>query len=203
MRYQDLLLMRFLLLNIGLAVLAGLAWKTGLVDQALESGAAVFLAFMCALFAYGWWIVFYRLVGCTRMLNSMEKPGAGENRVKEFRDISDGRWANEVISIKLHARVMPIERIALWLKSLGYLGTIYGFMLAFGGVTSESASNIDMVGPMVAALITGMHFALWTTLCGLAGALALQWNTTLLDKGYSHLSSKLLAEGGRQQGGGP
>lgn len=56
--------------------------------------------------------------------------------------------------------------IATALVKLGLVGTVLGFIQALGGVKLDAVGDPAAIAPMVAALVSGMGVALYTTLVG-------------------------------------
>ena len=78
-----------------------------------------------------------------------------------------------------------VDWIGTALVFLGLIGTVIGFIIAFSGVTPQSATDSNMAKTMVAVLISGMATALYTTLVGSVGALWLSLNNKLFNAQYS------------------
>lgn len=73
-----------------------------------------------------------------------------------------------------------VDFVANSLVLLGLIGTVVGFVIAFSGVNPEGAAEIESVGPMVSALISGMGVAMYTTLIGAIGYVWLTLTAHLL-----------------------
>lgn len=52
------------------------------------------------------------------------------------------------------------------LVMLGLIGTVWGFIVALGGVDADAAGDVSRVAGMVSQLVEGMGIALYTTLEG-------------------------------------
>lgn len=67
--------------------------------------------------------------------------------------------------------IQCLRNYASILVMLGLIGTVWGFIVAFGVVGSSDITNVDNVAPVIGGLMEGMNIALYTTLAGSVFAL--------------------------------
>lgn len=78
------------------------------------------------------------------------------------------------------------------LLKLGLLGTIVGFILMLGSVADTASLDVNTMQKVLKQMSNGMGTALYTTLAGLVGSMALGAQYLLLDKGADHLIETIL-----------
>jgi len=82
---------------------------------------------------------------------------------------------------KYAQRFKPLRQISSSLVFLGLIGTVVGFIIALSGVDPSSVGDQAQIQPMVAALLSGMGTALYTTLAGSVFSLWTTINANILD----------------------
>jgi hypothetical protein len=78
------------------------------------------------------------------------------------------------------------------LLKLGLLGTIVGFILMLGSVADTASLDVNTMQKVLKQMSYGMGTALYTTLAGLVGSMALGLQYLLLDKGADALIERIL-----------
>ncbi len=78
------------------------------------------------------------------------------------------------------------------LLKLGLLGTIVGFILMLGSVADTASLDVNTMQKVLKQMSSGMGTALYTTLAGLVGSMALGLQYLLLDKGADDLIERIL-----------
>ncbi|MGR8921371.1 MAG: MotA/TolQ/ExbB proton channel family protein [Gammaproteobacteria bacterium] len=78
------------------------------------------------------------------------------------------------------------------LLKLGLLGTIVGFILMLGSVADTASLDVNTMQKVLKQMSNGMGTALYTTLAGLAGSMALGLQYLLLEKGADDLIERIL-----------
>lgn len=187
-----LLIMRWLLLNIGFATLGAWAWQAGLVTVAWTSDSSWITTAILALFCAGMIGVSFRIIQASVALDSVR--GEGKWKVREFRLASKGENSRIALEEKLSVRWEYYDRIGEYLVMLGFAGTVYGMYIALPDLTGRSIMDPAVVTLVFSAFITGFKVAIWTTLTGIAANIVLSLNTLVLKGGYSRLYTKLLEE---------
>ena len=78
------------------------------------------------------------------------------------------------------------------LLKLGLLGTIVGFILMLGSVADTASLDVNTMQKVLKQMSNGMGTALYTTLAGLVGSMALGLQYLLLDKGADDLIERIV-----------
>ena len=78
------------------------------------------------------------------------------------------------------------------LLKLGLLGTIVGFILMLGSVADTASLDVNTMQKVLKQMSSGMGTALYTTLAGLSGSMALGLQYLLLDKGADDLIERIV-----------
>lgn len=84
-------------------------------------------------------------------------------------------------SLKSGVALRTLRWIASALVMLGLIGTVVGFIEALLGVNATTAGDPAAIAPMVAALVSGMGTALYTTLIGATLNLWLLLNVRIIE----------------------
>lgn len=198
MFFNNLLIFRFVLLNLGGFALLNLAYQNGYVTEAYEGDKTWISTSIVSLFLVGISMLAYRLVETSRMLNSLWAK-TPNRKATEFLLIMGRRSEMktlEIVRAKLVSRVAPIAYISYVLVTLGFLGTVWGLKEALGGVNPSEVGESASIAPMVAQLIAGMKIAVYTTVVGIIFAIWLGFNVKLLQGGQTRFYTKLLEYGG-------
>jgi len=210
--HRYLLWLRFLLAN-GLALaLLGAAAGQGWVGAVIAADGGGYTLAIVATFVVGLVWSARRAFELSRALNEVEQfsadptaaMGVGPHGPRprylsliEGRDGQSRALLASSLRLRLAARLAPIRHIANSLVLLGLIGTVIGFIIALSGVRPEAVSDVDAIGPTVAALIRGMSVALYTTLVGSVLHVWLMVNVRLLEDGTIKLLSALVELGER------
>tara|TARA_Y100000310_G_scaffold343589_1_gene451970 strand:- start:1636 stop:2190 length:555 start_codon:yes stop_codon:yes gene_type:complete len=181
---RNLLIARFVLLNIFGGAFLFLAFKLGFVEEAYNAdptwiSESIYLLFVAGLVTCG-----YRIWQCARMLDGKH------SRVTDFLLTKD----REVLRVKLDSREVPIAYIGYILVTLGFFGTVWGFKVALSGVDAGGVISAETIAPMISVLIEGMSLALFTTISGIIGYIWLGFNIRLLESGHKRLYTKLIEQ---------
>ena len=196
--YRYLLLFRWLLINLVGVFLLSVAYVYGGIDLVLASdktylSVLIFGVFLCGLVISG-----FKAFQLSREIN----------HVKNLKEKS--KWRRMILDMEKegtnHARIIETLRIRLisrntWLKwlanslvLLGLIGTVVGFIIALSGVDPSLVSDIDVIGKMIAILISGLATALYTTLVGAVFNVWLSANHLLLSQGTANLMASLMED---------
>jgi hypothetical protein len=79
-------------------------------------------------------------------------------------------------------RVATLERIEVWLVTLGLIGNVVGFILALQHIDTGALGSAEDVQRIAASLLAGMGVAFCSTLVGAVGALWISVNAWMLAK---------------------
>lgn len=79
-------------------------------------------------------------------------------------------------------RVAVLERVEVWLVTLGLIGNVIGFIIALQNIDTGSLGSAEGVQKVAAALLAGMGVAFCSTLVGAVGALWISVNAWALPK---------------------
>lgn len=163
-----LLFYRFLVLNILLFSLAGVAVWTGLALPLYREDASYITWGITALFLVGWWGTARETWRVSRMLNAQKREGAKAGSAAD-RD-------------KVLSKIEWLHKIEDWLVRLGLLGTIIGFYMALPeGITPD----LKGAQSAIAGLMAGMKTAITTTILGSVLALWQDVQLRMLNTGIS------------------
>jgi hypothetical protein len=203
-RYQYLLLLRYLLVNLTGAAVLWLAWMQGWVAQVLAADDTHICKLIFALFVLGVASGGQRAWAIARELNALDggQPPPG-SKVAAFLAGSTGRDGSTrlalagALRLKLAHRIQPIRHVASTLVMLGLIGTVVGFIIALSGVNQEAVTDAGAIGPMVATLLHGMAMALFKTLVGSILNVWLMVDYRLLEGGTAHLLAHAIETGER------
>jgi hypothetical protein len=197
--YRYLLVLRFALLNVVGFALLGAAHMQGLVDKVIVADPTHLCVLIFLVFLGGLGICARKVWQTSRALNSLR----GCDAASESAALPDlapllGRTAESranlvaAARLRLSHRIAIVRNIANTLVLLGLIGTVLGFIVALSGVDPERAADISAVAPMVAALVSGMSTALYTTLVGAILNVWLMANHQLLAGGTVKLIAALV-----------
>jgi len=170
---DNLLAVRWFLLNAGIAVLGWLAYQNGIVMEAWKGDSTWVTTAILSLFAYGWMMVAFRVFQCSLYLDKLKLSGN-----------------MEVAKLKLASRVRPFAFLAKCLPMLGFFGTVLGIKTAISGVAGADISDAASASIIMQSLTSGFMVALFTTATGIVGYFALSFNIELLKGGYERLLCK-------------
>ncbi|MGD9539166.1 MAG: MotA/TolQ/ExbB proton channel family protein [Alphaproteobacteria bacterium] len=203
-RLRHRLLLRFVVLNLGGFALVGAAYGQGWIDTILKADGSGLSLLMGALFLFGLGLAAHRAVRISRELNLVRAfDPLFPSRVRQYLDAVRARSGGSralsagALKLRLADRLGGVRYIANALVIIGLIGTVLGFIMALGGVTTEGASSAEAIGPMVTTLIEGMSVALYTTLVGAVLNLWLNANHRLLMSGTVSLVAAIIDLGER------
>lgn len=219
MRYDFLLVMRFLLVNVVAFACLGAAYLQGWLDLARESDVTNMTLVIFAVFLVGLAMCGWRVLQTSQNINHLKDViVSGADALAERTDMTDmfggGRVGSyieslravpesrreivaEALRMKLYSRISNIRYIADSLVLLGLIGTVIGFIIALSGVDSNTVGDTSAIVPMVGQLVKGMSVALWTTLVGSILHVWLRLNYQILASGTVVLVSDLMEVGER------
>ncbi len=156
---KNLLLYRFILVNLIMLAGLGVAYNHGLIQHVLEGDTTGIVYAIVALFLICWVNTARRAYQVGHELNSLKDRGQGgviatmnaqmRNKTEWMRDTSN------------------------WLVGLGLIGTVVGFGVALSGIDQSSLAEASGVQGSIGKLMEGMRIALNTTI---AGAVLGMWN---------------------------
>jgi hypothetical protein len=169
MNPRHLLLSKYAILNASAAGLVGAAYAHGYLDSIIATDST----HMCALIA-GLAVAGVALAGRKAVWLGREIEAAPGSKAAEFRD-------RDTYRLQLQQRLSWIRYLASLLVVLGLVGTVVGMIQALSGVDASVAGDVQAAGRMVAALVAGLSTALYTTLVGSVGNIALMLNYRLLE----------------------
>lgn len=86
-------------------------------------------------------------------------------------------------------RIEHIREASNWLAYLGLIGTVVGFIMAFGVADVTSAASVEGVRSLVPQLMRGMDVAMYTTLVGAIASLWTQVNYRMIKTATEYLIS--------------
>jgi biopolymer transport protein ExbB/TolQ len=75
---------------------------------------------------------------------------------------------------------------------LGLLGTVIGFIVMLGSVSSVSSIDLPALQQLLTNMSDGMRIALYTTLTGLGAGILLGFQYRLLDNAVDHLMAEII-----------
>lgn len=162
---NNLLIYRFVLLNVAYMLFLGFAWDRGLVDWAIKSDSTGITWFIAALFVLATLGCGYRIIRTASDLNALKlgkKRKAGDSKAKAFAKIE---WLSDAVN---------------HLATLGLLGTIIGFIIALSAIDISSMGNASGIKGNVSEMLSGVYIALSTTAVGTILALAHDMNMRVL-----------------------
>jgi hypothetical protein len=199
--HKKLLVFRFYTINGVAFALLGAVWFQGWVSIALEADVTRLVEAIAVVFAYGLWRCGCKVHKTSEAIDqvvgiapqSMEV--CAQLTVLANPDGHSRTLAASALELKLGSRISSVRYIARVLVQLGLIGTVVGFIIAFSGVDSSTAINVESIGPMVSALISGMSIALYTTLVGSILSVWLMVNYLLLESGVVTLLNRYIESG--------
>ena len=171
--FKYVLIFRFIITNMIGCTLLVLAFLHGFVERVMEADQTYISPLIFAVFFGGMCQCGLKLINVSRQLNFVRDfnplvPSLAADYLANIRGRSAGsrNIIGGTIRLKLSQNLSYVRHTASSLLLLGLIGTVVGFIIALSGVSPESASDINAVGPMVSTLISGMSTALYTTLIG-------------------------------------
>lgn len=188
--HGNLLMMRWVLLNLSFVVIGGLLWKAGWLMAAWKGDTTYVTSSILFLFGVSFIGLTMRIAQCSTMLDSVRGEGIG--RVKEYRLRSKEPWAYEALKTKLSRNVRPYNWVCGVVTLLGFLGTAIGMWTALDGIAHANISDAASVVIVLSSLVSGFSVAIWTTISGIVCSIALAFNVQVLKGGYERLYTQLL-----------
>lgn len=169
------------------AALAAVAWAYlwGWLDQLIATDSLYLVRINAGLFLIGAAIATSRAVWLGRELDAAPGTKLGQY----LRHDAGLPVPFEGLRIALNSRINAVPFVAGTILSFGLAGTIVGFILALGGVSPATASDPAAVGPMVAAMMSGVGIALYKTLAGIVLAQYLYAMHRMLSVAGAHVLS--------------
>ena len=194
--FKYLLLFRWLLVNVVGFFLLSVAYMYGWIDMVLVADQTFISVLIFGAFMWGLLISGIRTFKTSREL-SYAKTGSDKSKWKKVMDnLYDEKVSPaqiiEALRTKMIARISIVKWLANSLVMMGLIGTVVGFIIALSGVDPAFASDITLIGKMVATLISGLGTAMYTTLVGSILNLWLLANYHILAEGTSNLFATLL-----------
>lgn len=156
---SNLLMYRFLLVNLIGFIGLGLAWDQGLLSLIFIQDQSRITWLIAAMFIIVW---FGTLRRCWRV-------GLALNLVK----IDEHPVMSVGARTKFWAKIDWMRDMTGWLVGVGLIGTVIGFAIALGAIDPDSLDAVNGVSASIAILMTGMKIALNTTI---VGAIFSIWN---------------------------
>lgn len=180
------------LCHLALASGIGLAYAWGWLDGMIATDTLYLVRINCALFVVGVVIAQRRAHWLSAELDG--RPGS---KCWQYRQAAKSVATFEALRMSVASRVNAVSFLAGQIMLFGLAGTIVGFVIATSGVTPEAATDAGQVGPMVAAMISGISLSLYKTLAGIAlGGMYLMLLHRLLCVAATHALSRAV-NGGR------
>ena len=166
---KSLLLQRLLIFNVmgfyGVYLAHQMGWLVqvwGADISKLSSAIVVlFLLILGSTFVQGWKVA---------------------NSVNIVRTRGAAYWDNAflVVCKKRLLKIAHIDRAAGWMATLGLIGTVVGFIIAFMGIDMNLVGDASGVQQLAAQLVSGMGTALVTTLIGAIAGLWTEINYKMI-----------------------
>ena len=196
-RYHYFLWLKFILLNVLFAAFFALSFFQGWVDAVFAKDPKVdwmttlltfhpqttYVLGMLVVFLVGLFFSFQKVFETSREINCLKESNPRKSsRVAEYlRQIDGAESGSRLISLsalsaKWHNRQSVVRHLANMQTGLGLLGTVLGLVMAVAGVNANVVGDASTAGPLIAGLVSGMGFALYTTVAG--GFLGQVWLLT-------------------------
>ncbi len=164
---NHLLLYRMLLFNavgfFGLYV----AYDLGYIHDVIEADASYIVYAIAALFTMVWASTCIQAVKVSRYINQM--------KLSTWVDRPDLE-----VGAKRLWKIAHIDRAAGWMTTLGLIGTVVGFIMAFQNISIELVGDASGVQALATQLVSGMGTALVTTLVGAVAGLWTEVNYKMI-----------------------
>lgn len=200
--FKYLLMFRWLVVNLVGFFLLGVAFMYGWIDMILVADQTFISVLIFGAFLWGLLISGIRTHKTSREIDFAKTDYDKSKWRKIVDNLYDDKVAPaqiiEALKIKMGARISIVRWLANSLVMMGLIGTVVGFIIALSGVDPMFASDITLIGKMVATLITGLGTAMYTTLVGSVLNLWLLANYHILAEGTANLLATLL-EGKRNE----
>ena len=156
---RNLLLYRFLLVNLAGFLGLGLAWEQGLIDLVFLQDRSHITWLIATMFAVVWFGTVRRCWSVSHALNTLKRG--------QHWTMSNGAKA------KVWAKIEWMRDMTSWLVGVGLIGTVIGFTIALSAIEPDSLGAVSGVSASIATLMAGMKIALNTTI---VGAILSIWN---------------------------
>lgn len=109
--------------------------------------------------------------------------------------VPQNAWANDVLyivptilgmfALGLVGNLLGNKKLGEWCAEhmifLGFLGTLYGMWLAFGGLGETAMNSAGTVSDVIENLLAGFGAAVWTTITGAFMSVWLSANIEFID----------------------
>lgn len=168
----------FLSINAVGFFLLFLTYFNGWAETIYRSDSTNIVVVILALFVYGLIICGVKIQRASDYIILLEDSDFTKNIDVNYKQGLANKELCLAESIKqdLFGNINFIKWIANSLVTLGLIGTVIGFIIAFSAIDAASVGDVDKVGQLVAGLTNGMGIALYTTLTGAAFNLWLNLN---------------------------
>lgn len=161
---KNLLLYRLLIFNMLGAAGLYMAWGLGWLEQIWEADASRISSVITVLFL---------LVLSSSLIQ-------GWKVAKAMNAEKDGMLLYVMDAEKRLLKIAHIDRAAGWMTTLGLIGTVVGFIIAFMSIDMELIGSAEGVQQLAAQLVSGMGTALVTTLVGAIAGLWTEVNFKMI-----------------------
>ena len=162
---NHLLLYRMLLFNavgfFGLYV----AYDLGYIQDVIDADASYIVYAIAALFSLVWGSTVRQAIKVSRFINDYK----AENYWHDYKTGAKRLW-----------KIAHIDRAAGWMTTLGLIGTVVGFIMAFQNISIELVGDASGVQALATQLVSGMGTALVTTLVGAVAGLWTEVNYKMI-----------------------
>ncbi len=199
---RQLLMLRFLLVNLVGAALLLAVWQQGWIGRIVSADESRIVLVIAALFLAGFAWSLRRAAELAFELDQARcrRPRPGSRAARFLRLAGEvppsARGGIETaLRLELAASIAPVRHLGGVLVLLGLIGTVLGFVIALSGVDPAAAADVSAIAPMVSSLVAGLGVALYTTLVGAVLNLWLMTNYRLLEGGATRLLGRLLERG--------
>jgi biopolymer transport protein ExbB/TolQ len=212
--YQDRLLLQWAVYTGVLSFILWLAWHLGYLASIFLTDPTRITYLISFLFLGGSLHCGIRAKYLSKQINSINNIESGEvaysaetslpaeflNTIKarlkgqslEEYNSTDNALLSEVFAEQAHAQHETGWFFTSLLIKLGLLGTVIGFVLMLGPLSTLESFDIGDVQNILAKMTAGMAIALNTTLIGLLSSMLLSFQYLMLDHGADELVARTI-----------
>lgn len=179
---QNLLIYRWLLLQLAYAAALAIGWQAGVLQYLYLLDASGVVLAINAVFIFAWFDILRHIGRVTKELNYVKKTG-------------DIRPCKPAAMEKAIAKIAYINQYPLICVELGLFGTILGVVIALYSPDWSSVNSAADLSKVIGPLLMGMGTAFMTTLAGMIAGRMLQNNITTLQTAHATLWADRVLEG--------
>ncbi len=185
-----------LMFTLGIAVAMGWAYYQGYIDEMVKSMGVGFTIFFALLLVSGIGASLREAFQASREINEIKQIGDDVGKLKEYFHIKKlnslaFQYVCRQVEREVDRRLSGLLFIYELSFNVGFFGTLVGILIGLAPLAALMIYTQETLAPKMPAFFTGMLFAFWTAIAGLAVAIVTRCMFYLLWKSTAMLQSRV------------